>query len=58
MPIAGVVMVGAPDADNRQAIERYGRVAVVGELPPLDPLTPRALWSSGPIGVTRRGKGI
>ena len=46
--IAGVVMVGAPDAENRRAIECYGRVAVVGELPMLDPLTPGTLerWAT------------
>jgi dethiobiotin synthase len=46
--IAGVVMVGAPDVENRRAIECYGRVAVVGELPMLDPLTPGTLerWAS------------
>jgi dethiobiotin synthetase len=45
---AGVVMVGAPDAENRRAIECYGRVAVVGELPMLEPLTPGALehWAT------------
>jgi dethiobiotin synthetase len=47
--IAGVVMVGAPDAENRRAIECYGRVAVVGELPMLEPLTSGALeqWARG-----------
>ena len=45
IPIAGVVMVGPPD-DSRRTGSRssdYGRVAVVGELPTLDPLTPDAL---------------
>jgi len=37
--VAGVVMVGAPDPENRAAIEHYGKVAVLGELRPLDPLT-------------------
>ena len=41
--IAGVVMVGAPDSENRQAIESYGRTRVLGELPHLSPLTPGAL---------------
>lgn len=43
---AGVVMVGPPNEDNRLAIERHGRVQVVGELPVLSPLTPAALQSS------------
>jgi dethiobiotin synthetase len=41
--VAGVVMVGAPDGDNREAIECYGRTRVVGELPHLSPLTPETL---------------
>jgi dethiobiotin synthase len=46
--IAGVVMVGAPHADNRAAIEEYGRVRVLAELPRFDPLTPEALaaWAT------------
>lgn len=43
LSVAGVVMVGAPDADNRLAIEAHGRVQVVGELPTLSPLTPEVL---------------
>jgi dethiobiotin synthetase len=43
LPIAGVVMVGEPNEDNRIAIETRGSVAVVGELPMLDPLTPVSL---------------
>jgi dethiobiotin synthetase len=31
--VAGVVMVGAPNAENRAAIEEYGKVRVVGEIP-------------------------
>ena len=37
--VAGVVMVGPPDGENRAAIERHGRVAVLGTLPLLEPLT-------------------
>jgi dethiobiotin synthase len=43
--VAGVVMVGAPHPENRAAIEHYGKVAVLGELPPLDPLTADSLAS-------------
>jgi dethiobiotin synthase len=48
IPVAGVVMVGKPNRDNREAIEAYGRVPVVGELPKLDPLTPSELsrWAA------------
>jgi hypothetical protein len=38
-----VVMVGPPDLENRRAIEDYGRVRVLGEVPPLDPLAPEPL---------------
>jgi dethiobiotin synthetase len=46
LPIAGVVMVGTPDIDNRIAIETHGHVSVVGELPHFDPLTARALQAA------------
>jgi dethiobiotin synthase len=41
--VAGIILVGVPNADNRTAIETYGREPVVGELPPLTPLTPMTL---------------
>ena len=41
--VAGVLLVGHPSRDNREAIEQFGRVAIVGELPLLEPLHPRAL---------------
>jgi hypothetical protein len=44
--VAGVVMVGPRNADNREAIEVYGRTKVVGELPPLVPLSPTTLAQS------------
>jgi dethiobiotin synthetase len=31
--VAGVVLVGEPNADNRRSIETYGNVAVIGEMP-------------------------
>lgn len=43
LTVAGVVMVGEPDAENRAAIDAFGHVPVLGELPILDPLTPEAL---------------
>jgi len=42
-PIAGVVMVGPVNPDNRVAIETRGHVVVLGELPTFAPLTPQAL---------------
>ncbi len=41
--VAGVVMVGEPNDENRLAIERYGAAEVLGQMPRFDPLTPEAL---------------
>ena len=43
--VAGVVMIGDGDADNRAAIEHYGNVSVVAEMPRFDSLTPECLRS-------------
>lgn len=43
LPIAGVVLVGEPNTDNRAAIEWYGDVHILGEMPRFEPLTPSAL---------------
>lgn len=51
--VAGVVMIGPPDSENRAAIERHGRVTVIGELPPLHPLTRDTLsaWATRALDV-------
>ena len=56
LSVAGVVMVGRHNLENRRAIETYGRVRVIGELPPLDPLTPRALgrWAASELDPAGR----
>jgi dethiobiotin synthase len=41
--IAGVVMIGDANSDNRAAIERYGRVTVLAEMPRFDPVTAESL---------------
>ena len=41
--IAGVVMIGRPDADACAAVEHYGGVAVLGEMPAVDAMTPESL---------------
>ena len=46
LTVAGVLMVGPPNAENGDAISTYGRVPIVGMLPWLDPLTPAALAAS------------
>jgi len=54
--IAGVVAVGDRNQANRDAIEQYGRVAVVGELPRFDPLTPPTLaaWALAELDHEKR----
>ena len=47
IPVAGVVMVGEPNAENRRAIERYGGVNVLAELPVLKRLVPAAIEAEG-----------
>ena len=41
--ILGVVLNGPPVASNRQAIERYGKVHVMAELPTLETINPQTL---------------
>ena len=49
--VAGVLLVGDSNADNRKAIEHYGRVRVVGEMPHFPQLSPEELarWSSSEL---------
>ena len=46
--IAGIVMVGPGDMENRRAIDGYGRVSILGDMPVLTPLDPESLgrWAS------------
>jgi dethiobiotin synthase len=46
--VAGVMMAGKPNADNRAAIEQRGNTQVVAEIPLLAPLDPGLLaaWST------------
>jgi dethiobiotin synthetase len=41
--VAGVVMVGEKNSANREAIENFGNVEVVGEMPVISSLTPENL---------------
>jgi len=45
---AGVVMVGQRNAANRSAIEKFGSVTVIGEIPHFEPLTAESLgpWAT------------
>lgn len=49
--IAGVVMIGEADADNREAIQHYGKIGVLGEMPRFDPLTPESLAAWAATGL-------
>lgn len=56
LQIAGVVMAGDQNSDNRAAIERYGCVPVLGEMPVCQPLDAEVLaaWARG--GLDRQGR--
>lgn len=41
--VRGVVLIGEPNHDNRAAIEQYGQVQVIGEIPTLPELTRNSL---------------
>ncbi len=43
IPIAGVVMNGCPEDENRQAIERFGNVPIIAEVPRVESLDAAAL---------------
>jgi dethiobiotin synthase len=53
LSVAGVVMVGERNGDNRAAIERYGGVPVLGEIPPFSPLDGATLgrWATSALDV-------
>ena len=48
LPLAGVVMNGPETPHNRAAIEHYGQVEVIAEIPRLDPLTREKLIAIEP----------
>jgi dethiobiotin synthase len=52
---AAVVMAGPPNADNREAIEHYGRVPVIGQLPHFESLTPERLSTWATTELDRDG---
>jgi dethiobiotin synthetase len=56
--IAGVVLIGEPNADNAEAIEHYARVPVIAQMPRFAPLTQESLsaWATNnfdPQGLLR-----
>jgi dethiobiotin synthetase len=43
IPVAGIVLNGEENPDNREALERYGRVPILGWVPPLQEISRQAL---------------
>ena len=56
LQIAGVVMVGERNSDNREAITRYGGVDVLGEMPLFPSLTPEIVgdWAKTELDTANR----
>jgi dethiobiotin synthetase len=48
VPVLGVVLSGPQNAANREAIEQFGNVKVLAEIPPLEPLTRESLRRVAP----------
>jgi dethiobiotin synthetase len=53
---AGVIMVGAPNPDNRDAIERYGCIEVLGEMPRFESLNAGELGAWAVSNLDRNGR--
>ena len=54
LPLAGVVVNGPETPHNRAAIERYGQVEVIAEIPWLEQITPAVLMDIEPeLDLTR-----
>jgi len=43
IPVAGVILNGPDVPHNRTAIKTYGKVRIIGHIPPLEPLTRKTL---------------
>ncbi len=43
LPVLGVVLIGEPNKDNREAIEEFGDARVIGEIPKLAEINRKAL---------------
>ena len=54
--VAGVVMVGEPDAANREAIEKHGGVKVIAEIPPFHELTAETVGDWARESFDRKGR--
>jgi dethiobiotin synthase len=54
--VSGVIMVGAPNRDNRDAIERYGCIEVLGEMPRFESLNAGQLAGWAASNLDRNGR--
>jgi dethiobiotin synthetase len=54
--VTGVVMVGDRNAENRAAVEGYGNVRVLGEMPHFSPLDPAELAAWAAAELDRDGR--
>jgi len=52
LTVAGVVMNGEPNEENRDAIARYGKVKIIGELPGMAPLTAEAIRQQAALNLS------
>ena len=43
IPVFGIIMNGPRNGENKKAVERYGRVPVIGEIEPMASVTPEEL---------------
>ncbi len=57
LKISGVVMNGEPNAENRKAIEHFGQIRVLAEMPQFEKLTSENLtsWSKKYLTANERG---
>jgi dethiobiotin synthetase len=46
IPILGIALIGDAHADNERTLREIGRVAILGRLPLLNPLTPESLHAA------------
>jgi len=49
LPVLGVILSGPLNASNRAAIEHFGNTKVLGQIPPLDPLSRETLSRVAPL---------
>jgi dethiobiotin synthase len=54
--VAGVVMVGEPNPNNREAIEKWGDVTVVAEMPAFPKLNARTLSGWATLDFDQKGQ--